>query len=162
MNDQLLADILSDMRVELSDEFDQNFPRGGFFGSTWKAKLSGEASRLTGSGKLRRSIRATVRGSAVVFSSSEPYAAIHNEGGKITVTSKMRRYFWAMYYKYGKKGDKAEMYKALALKRVGSAIVIPQRQFIGDHTQIRAGIEKIVHTNVERHTTGIFNRLNKK
>jgi len=34
-----------------------------------------------------------------VFSSSLPYASIHNEGGTVVVTAKMKRFFWSKYYK---------------------------------------------------------------
>jgi len=160
MNKNLLNDILNDIRVELSDEFDMNFSRGGFFGSAWKNTLDGRKSHLQQSGKLRRSIRAKVSGSAVVFSSSEPYASIHNEGGEITVTRKMQRFFWSQYYEQGKRGAKAEMYKKLAIKRVGSTLKIPQRQFIGDHSKMRESIKKIVTENVERSAVTAFQKMN--
>ena len=35
---KLKADILSDMRVELSDEFDRNFERKAFFSDKWKPR----------------------------------------------------------------------------------------------------------------------------
>jgi phage gpG-like protein len=159
MKKNLLNDILNDIRVELADEFDQNFSRGGFFGSTWKKKLSGEKSQLQQSGILRRSIRAKVSGSSVVFSSSQPYAAIHNEGGDITVTRKMQRFFWAQYYKNGKKGAKADMYKSLALKRVGTTLTIPKRQFIGDHPKIRKNIQDIITENLRDASASAFQKL---
>lgn len=48
-------------------------------------------------GALRRSIRGTVRRNTVQFSSSLTYASIHNEGGTLTVTTRMKKYFWAKY-----------------------------------------------------------------
>ena len=57
----------------------------------------------------------------------EDYAEIHNEGGKITITRSQQKYFWAMWYK-----TKKDYWKYLALKKVGSYIEIPKRQFIGD------------------------------
>jgi len=164
MKADLLKDILNDMRVELSDEFDQNFMRGGFFGSRWKEKRNGEKSQLQGDGKLRHSIRATVRGAAVVFTSSEPYATIHNEGGvvnaKIPVTAKVRKFAWAKFYETGNK-----KYKAMALTKkthLSVTATIPQRQFIGDHEQVRGAIEKIVRENVERHAAQAFEQLKQK
>lgn len=162
MKKDLLNAILNDMRVELTDEFDQNFARGGFFGSAWKGKLNGDPSKLQDTGKLRRSIRGRTQRAAVVFSSSEPNAKIHNDGGEITITRKMQKFFWAKYYANGKKGKKAEYYKALALKKVGSKLTIPQRQFIGDHQTVRRNIQTIVTENVERAAVGAFQHLNKK
>jgi phage gpG-like protein len=162
MKADLLADILNDMRVELYDEFDQNFVRGGFFSQAWKEKLTGDPSRLQLSGKLRRSIRARTQKSAVVFSSSEPYAEIHNEGGEIEITPKMRRFFWAKYYENGKTGATAEMYKNLALKKVGDKIKIPKRQFIGDAPEVRKAVESIINDNMQRHVKNIADNFNKK
>jgi len=162
MDKNLLNDILSDIRVELGDEFDSNFSRGGFFGSAWKKTLDNRKSHLQQTGKLRRSIRGRVSGQSVVFSSSEPYAAIHNEGGEITVTRKMQRFFWAQYYKEGRKGARADMYKKLAIKRVGTKLQIPQRQFIGDHKKIRESIKEIVTENVRQAAVTTLQKLNEQ
>jgi hypothetical protein len=76
------------------------------------------------------------------------YAAIHNNGGKIPVTPKMRKFFWAKYYeragnvtklKSGKASaskrnvalsSEVQFYKNMALTK-RAHITIPQRQFIG-------------------------------
>ena len=70
----------------------------------------------------------------------------------------MRRFFLDKYYelggkiKYKKKGGmskasirvskEAEFYRALALKRVGTKITIPQRQFIGDHPRVKECVKE--------------------
>ena len=55
--DKLKKDILDDMRVELSDEFDKNFERKAFFTDAWKARKDPKAngSLLVVSGRMRRS-----------------------------------------------------------------------------------------------------------
>lgn len=102
----------------------------------------------------------------VVIGTSLPYAAIHNDGGTVTptVTLKMRKFAWAMYYRtLGKsakspKGKKAkaskpqpssaaspeaERWKALALTRKQKLnITIPKRQFIGDSQELNAAINR--------------------
>ena len=103
----------------------------------------------------------------VVIGTSLPYAAIHNDGGTVspTVTLKMRKFAWAMYYRAlgnkaaknggkgntaGKKGKKAastspeaERWKALALTRKQKLnITIPKRQFIGDSQELNAAINR--------------------
>ena len=84
--DDLNKKILTDLKVELSEEFDRNFERKAFFTKRWKdRKLDGRGSLLLTTGKLRRSIRAKVDKESVTWTSSEPYAAIHNYGGRITV-----------------------------------------------------------------------------
>jgi len=163
MKNSLLYDILNDMRVELAEEIDKNFQEGAFFGNPWKNRSDGSKSRLQISTNLRKSVNTSVRSNSVVVSSSMPYASIHNDGGDIVVTSKMRSYFWAKFYAAGGGNSaKAQQYKAMALKPIGSKIHIPQRQFIGDHPHIRKCIEEIIYTNVERHVGDIATKLIKK
>ena len=160
MKKDFLKILLNDICVELSDEFDRNFERKGFFERKWKPRRDeGKGSLMLQTGKLRRSLRGKVTGNnSVTWTSSEPYADIHNRGGTITVTAKMRRFFWAKYYelggkiRYNKKGgmskasirvsNEAEYYRALALKKVGSKITIPQRQFIGDHPRVKECVKE--------------------
>lgn len=160
MKKDFLKILLNDICVELSDEFDRNFERKGFFERKWKPRRNeGKGSLMLQTGKLRRSLRGKVTGNnSVTWTSSEPYADIHNRGGTITITAKMRRFFWAKYYelggkiRYNKKGGmskasirvskEAEYYRALALKKVGSKITIPQRQFIGDHPRVKECVKE--------------------
>lgn len=118
MPNNLLQNILSDLRVDLTDHFDSNFSRGAFFGKKWKSRRDGIPTHLNNTGTLRRSIRASISRNAITFSSSTPYSAIHNEGGTITVTTQMKRYFWARYRKTGRKA-----YKAMALLKGGAKII---------------------------------------
>lgn len=160
-----LRDLLNDLKVELADEFDQNFERKAFFDDPWPGVRmpNKRGSLMLRTGRLRRSLRARVAGSAVVFTSSTPYAQLHNAGGKVKVTAKMKRFFWAMYYKntnairYDVKTksavynartrrltDEAAWWKALALKPVGETLTFPKRQFIGNHPQVKKAIERVV------------------
>lgn len=160
-----LRDLLNDLKVELADEFDQNFERKAFFDDPWPGVRmpNKRGSLMLRTGRLRRSLRARVAGSAVVFTSSTPYAQLHNAGGKVKVTAKMKRFFWAMYYKntnailYDTKSksavynartraltNEAAWWKALALKPVGSELKFPKRQFIGNHPQVKNAIERVI------------------
>ena len=108
------------------------------------------------SGTLRKSIRSTIESKGIRYTSSVPYASIHNQGGEITVTPRMKKYFWAMYYKSsgaisgrGSQRDRAmneeaKKWKNLALMKVGHRIKIEQRQFIGDHENVRRSIREVV------------------
>ena len=174
---------LKDIRVDLEEEFDRNFEREAFFNEAWmRRKHNDDESRglLTQSGKLRHSIMLFVNytENSVIFTSSVPYAAIHNEGGTITVTRRMKKYFWYRYLlimgskrnrpdkdplspklqrkkngelRNNKKNleltEEAKFYKYMALKRVGSKIVIPKRQFIGMHPEVERIIQEIIETN---------------
>ena len=80
---ELKTDILNDMRVELSEEFDRNFERKAFFSDKWKPRAYDypKGSLLLVTGAMRRSTQGRVEGDGVRFSSALAYAAIHNEGG---------------------------------------------------------------------------------
>ena len=83
--------LLHDIQVELTEEFDRNFERKAFFDRPWRprrSERSGRGSLLQVSGKLRRSLRPVENpeNGTVTWTSSEPYADIHNNGGTITVT----------------------------------------------------------------------------
>jgi phage gpG-like protein len=174
---------LEDIKVELDGEFDRNFERKAFFEKKWPERKydDGVGSLLVRSGALRRSISSRRSGAELTYTSDRPYARIHNEGGEIKVTKKMKKYFWAKYkettgkYSYGKKTETittkrgkvkekkilketkeneslsgaAEFYKAMALKKEGSSIVIPERRFIGVSKETDKIIREIAEGNIE-------------
>lgn len=144
---KLKADILSDMRVDLSGEFDRNFERKAFFSDKWKPRAHNypRGSLLMVSSAMRRSAQGQVSGDGVRFSSALPYTTLHNEGGKITVTAKMKRFFW---YKY--KQTKDEAWKRMALMKTGKVIKMPQRQFIGDGPDTRRIIRGVIDDNLKK------------
>lgn len=161
--------IIKDLRVGLTEEFDENFERKAFFDKVWDGtKLPNrKGSLMMRTGKLRSSIRSKETANSLTWSSSLPYASLQNEGGEVIVTERMKRFFWAMFYKSNgalsktKKGDarnnarnkslsaEAAMWKALALQKTGAKMQIKQRQFIGDHPMIRQRIEKVVDLNMK-------------
>lgn len=166
--------ILNDVRVEVSSEFDRNFETQSFFGEAWqrhKTPMRQGEHILVKSGALRRSISAKSDDDSITFQTTEPYAAIHNEGGEIKVTARMKRFFWAMYYKsnggLGRRKDgtlrkdkrnerlstEAEFWKHMALMKVGSTVKIPRRRFIGKHPDL----EKEVTAIIERRLTEYYN-----
>jgi len=167
----LIKDFIRDLRVELTDEFDRNFERKGFFNEKWEeTRLNNRrGSLLMRTGALRRSIRCQSGSNTIRWFSSLPYASIHNDGGVITVTGKMKKYFWAMYLKarggivYSVKtrnavnnqrtkrlSAEAEFFKAMALKKVGSKIKITKRQFIGYHDDINGIVERVFSDTMQR------------
>ena len=164
---------LNDIRVEAKEEFDMNFKREAFFTEKWKRR-KGDTDETRGllvqSGTLRRSIRSRIMegGKGVEITSSVPYAKIHNEGGSITVTRRMKGYFWIKYRqavgriartkagkaRNGRKNRQisrdAEFYKAMALKKTGSRIMIPRRQFIGRHPDLEKLLDEIAMENLKK------------
>lgn len=165
---------MEDIRVECDDEFQQNFQREAFFNEKWKRRRYDDQSGRkllhgpgTGGVHLSQSLfPGKIQRDTITYTSTLPYAAIHNDGGVIVVTAKMKRYFWARYISatgaitYRKNGERratqknrrldadAEFYKAMALKKVGSKIVIPRRRFIGTHPELEKSIINIIEKNL--------------
>jgi len=156
---KIINNFIKDVQKELDDEFDRSFEDKGFFGQKWPVRKldnnKGSLMTVKSQGGLRDSISSSIKRNNIVWSSSVPYASIHNQGGEITVSAQMKKFFWAMYYKTSgasgrgpvarrqRMSTEAAQWKAMALKKVGSKIKIPQRQFIGDHPQVRKSIEKV-------------------
>ena len=151
--------IIEEIEVELRNEFDRNFERKAFFNKPWaRTKLTEDrGSLMVRTGKLRRSISSSSTAKTITFESNMPYARIQNEGGVITVSAKMKRYFWAKFYE-----TKENKWKAMALKPVGSKITIPQRQFIGDHSEVHKVIEKVIDYNFKLFSKQLGNSIQSK
>ncbi len=169
---KVVARILKDIRVELGDEFDQNFERQAFFTEAWARRKSPmrNAGRaiLADTGQLRRSVRSRTTEDSITFYTDLPYAAIHNEGGEIKVTRRMKGYFWHKYmsaagvlaFARRKDGslrkdkktttvsDEAEFWKHMALMKAGSVIRIPKRQFLGTSPEVEKAVQEIVEENL--------------
>lgn len=166
---QVIRNSLLDIQVELGEEFDRNFERKAFFAKAWQRRCGTHKEGkplLIDTGSLRRSFSSSINGNRITFTSTEPYAEIHNSGGTIIVTQKMRRYFWYKYkeamggFAYTRKGEKrsdkrnreltaeAEFFRAMALKRVGSKIIIPRRQFIGMAPEVEEMVRNIIEENL--------------
>lgn len=150
---QIHRNLLNDARIELTEEFDRNFERKAFFDQRWPTVklINRRGSVMARSNNLRRGYRSRLDGEKIAFSNSLPYASIHNEGGEITVTQKMKKYFWAMYYRAGGKNNnniEAQQWKALALMKIGKKVKIPSRRVIGDHPRIKEVIESVVSDNL--------------
>lgn len=141
--------------------FKQSFHNEGFTDKglqKWaprKTKRTGSTNSqkvLTQSKKLENSVVHRVEGNTVIFSSDMPYAQVHNEGGNITVTPKMKAYFWAMHLQAKDAGnlEMADQWKGLALAK---KIVMPQRQFMGESkalddkiaTEVTNGLTRILN-----------------
>ena len=166
---QLEKKIVNDLAVELTEEFDRNFERKAFFDKKWPTTkiANSRGSLLNRSGNLRRSIKYNIRDGVIRYSSSLPYASVHNEGGEIIVTAKMKSYFWAMYYKAlggittkksgaeskSKKNinlsAEAEKWKSLALMKIGHKIKVEKRQIIGGHPEVTKIVKGVIDDNLK-------------
>ena len=169
---KIIRGILSDIRVELGDEFDRNFERQAFFNDAWMRRKSPTrpgGTILVDTGTLRRSIRSRTTDDSITFYTDLPYAAIHNDGGEIVVTEKMKRFFWHKYYEatgsFGRKkngerrNDKrtrqlsteADFWRFMALKRAGTTIRIPRRRFLGTGPEVERIVREIIEDNLNEY-----------
>lgn len=171
----LVKDAHAYAKVEGVNFFVQNFNRQGFLDNSlqaWPKRTleTGGGSILVKSGTLKRSIKASSKNLDVEFYTDgiAPYASLHNNGGEIVVTAKMKRFFWAMYYKYsGKVGrrksgeisrskasismnTRALYFKGLAMKKVGSRIKIPKRQFIGESQTLLRNLDSWILNEIDK------------
>jgi len=167
---QLFAQLVKAVAISANAIFDKSFETKSFDGRPWKARKHGNrGSLLVDSGALRRSLNYTINGNTITWTSNLPYAKIHNDGGYIKITPKMRKFFWHMYYtctkkiKRGKKGQvlkaslvhskDAEFWKAMALlanRKQGKYIKIPRRRFIGNSNEVSRKIKQITDAFMKR------------
>lgn len=82
---------------------------------------------LERTGQLRRAVDVSViSNTSIAIANPLPYARIHQEGGKIPITDRMRRYFWFRYYDSEGEGEQWRNF-ALTKKTV---INMPARPYI--------------------------------
>ena len=117
-------------------------------------------------GRLRRSVSSRTTENSITFYTDLSYAAIHNDGGEIRVTKKMKRYFWHKYYEatgsFGrrKNGEKrkdkrtvqltgeAEFWKLMALKMECRIMKIAGRLFLGVSPEVEKAVREIIEENI--------------
>ena len=83
--EDFLKNFLSDVKVELHQNFDRNFERKAFFTQRWPSSNipNRRGSQLMRTGALRRSINSKIQGMNIVFTSSVPYADIQMKVEKL-------------------------------------------------------------------------------
>ena len=113
-------------------------------------KLLNQSYALKASGKIDKADLTEV---IISFGEGLNYAAIHNEGGTITVkvSAKMKRFFWYMYKK-----TEDEKWKWMALtKNETLTIKIPKRQYIGGSETLMNNLDKMFIDRIKQY----FNSL---
>lgn len=147
---ELKTDILNDLRVELSDEFDKNFECKAFFSEKWKPRAHDypKGSLLIVTGAMRRSTRGRVEGNGVRFSSALAYATVHNEGGTGFKPVKA----------HTRKSRKGKIYNVRAHSR---KFTMPQRQFIGDGPDTQRLVRSVIEDNLQKFNISLTNFIKK-
>ena len=160
--------------VESEKFFKNSFNRGGFTDVSfvpWKKTGNplGGNKTLYKNGDLQRNIHRQLETTErVIVVSDLSYSEIQNNGGSITVTSQMKKFFWAKYYEFAgkvkktavkgtisksksniKTSSKAEFCKGMALKKVGDKIKIEERQYMGESKMMMAGFDEWFGGHIE-------------
>ncbi|WP_406629494.1 phage virion morphogenesis protein [Ornithobacterium rhinotracheale] len=163
MAEEMLQGLPQRVVEEARNHFMKSFIKEGFTANSFiawpKRKDTLPHKMLSLSYTLKNSIKISRADfEQVIISAGEgiPYAAIHNEGGNITipVTKKMRKYFWAMYKKTGE-----ERYKRMAItKKDFLSVHIPKRQYIGESKVLDKKINNIILDEIKK----AYKKLNLK
>lgn len=136
------------------NHFKKGFTKGGKQTNEsiggWKSRINRKGGNtLVKTGTLQRDIqKRSVRFESIKVGTSsitQKYAQIHNEGGTIRITAKMRKFFWSQYKETGQ-----TFWKNMALHK-SDTITIPKRNFIGDSSSLdkinelslRKGLDKV-------------------
>lgn len=137
--------------ITMVNFFKRNFNVGGFvdvpFQRWKKSTYPGARATMVRSGNTRREIKKIqISESRVVvgIANHNHYAKIHNEGGKIPITPKMRRFFWKKFKETGK-----DYWKWLALTKK-SFIEIPQRKIIGDSIALEKTLDRMIISELKK------------
>ena len=162
---------------EAVNHFKEGFVMGG--GQTdlslggWKKRIwSKNPSILVKSGRLKRSIGILFKkwDAIIIGTRGIKYASIHNFGGEIPITAKMRKFFFAMWMKsQGKAASLSlkthkETYQSskIGSQNAGDAkfwwsmfkkknpIVIPKREFIGRSAKLRKRIQWVIKMEMKK------------
>ena len=150
--------------VAVRDSVRQNFRQGNFYGGDrWEQPLrvslgfrgapGQRGPLLSGSNHLMMNTDYQPLPGRVIIRNSEVYAATHNDGEDITVTERMKRFFWAKHMedkeRMGANSPEAEFWKRMALKKPGSKISIPQRHFLGPGPAVDKLVNDVINKELQ-------------
>lgn len=159
---RFLVDLPAIVADEIIDWVLDNFDRQSFDGRPWPERKDRDGSRalLIKSGRGRRSIRVSKRtAKQVEISTDVDYMIAHNDGAEITtqITRRMRRFFWAMHYKFEADAEgnlripeDQVMWKWLALKKGPITFRMPQRQFMGPSKELDQRIKEGIEAELKK------------
>ncbi len=117
-----MPEVMEKLSKKLEADVKEDQQKGG--NPTWKPRIfpSGAAHLNYISKTLRRS--STKTSATVGWGEDLPYAVIHEEGGQIPKTDRMRRFFWAKWYETNE-----DFWKNMAISKK-SVINIPSRPIL--------------------------------
>lgn len=133
------TELLKHLERYIISYFKKSFILKSFNGKKWKS-----GADLVDSGNLKNSFYGIISKNGVTIYNNAKYAGIHNFGGRIRITNKMRKFFWSKYYSTN---DNKWKYMAITDKKY---ITIPQRQFMGITRELKTNIKKEIIKHITR------------
>ena len=142
----------------------ENFRQGRFYGGErfqtplrvtlgFRGAPGQRGPLLSGSNHLMMNTDYQPLPGRVIIRNNEVYAATHNDGEDITVTERMKRFFWAKHIedkeRLGANSPEAEFWKRMALKKPGSKITIPQRHFLGPGPEVDKLVNDLINKELQ-------------
>ena len=158
--------------VMVTNSIKDNFRQGSFYGGDkWENPMRvtlhfrGTAGQygplLSGNNNLVENNKYEVVPGGVIIRNNTVYAATHNDGEDITVTERMRRFFWAKHLedkeRLGVNSPEAEFWKRMALKKPGTSIKIPRRHYLGPGPEVDAIVLQIIEKESQQYINTHFN-----
>ncbi len=133
-------DSLKVMAKDSVNHFEDSFNKEAFTNEngtrrSWKKRVYtiGRKNRKTLelTGRMSKAFTSKVTKNKVFIVNNAEYSGYHNEGAESTVTAKQIAYFQFRAQSAIRKDDK-RFWSNMARKRVGSKIILPKRQFMGE------------------------------
>lgn len=149
---EAFEDLVQKAGKDYMEHFQSSFDNEGFTdeklvkwdGRSRKDRNKKKRNLLVKTGRLRRSLKKKVRGSKVLIYTASPYAEIHNEGGTIKTTAKVRA-----HKRRNKRGRKKTVVQVKAHTRSMNT-KIPKRQFMGESSKVNKGLEEQMEKEFKR------------
>lgn len=155
--------LLKALQIEADKSIKMNFIDQGRPGK-WKKKVFDDGRAIltgkTGALLARTTSKIIPAEYKVIIGNTLKYGRIQNEGGRITVTNKMRKFFWAMYFANSKRAvnekgkivyeptAKGIIWRNMALSRKGF-IELPERRYLvipsTDFSRIKNNLQRIIN-----------------
>lgn len=150
--EEAFKDLAKKAGKEYMEHFHLSFDNEGFTDEKlekWEKRSRKDRNKkkrglLVKTGRLRRSLKKKVSPKRVLIYTATPYAEIHNEGGVIQTSVKVRPHKRRM--KRGRK--KKEIQVKAHTRRVKTTI--PKRQFMGESKQVNKKLEKYMEQEFKK------------
>lgn len=153
-------DMFDKLAFDSIEYFEKSFQREGFTDESgrrkkWKERVytTRQKSRktLTQRGYMKKAFTFRKKGkNSVLVINNADYGRYHNEGASYKVTAKQLAYF-RFRADSAIREDDADFWRNMAKKKVGSTVVIPERQFMGESKTLVNKHKRSISWVINRH-----------